>query len=193
MGYDFLFTVDYEYDSKLSQTVATQRIRDIRDQIMSKLMADSPFNVRVTLHCPFLNTYASIYKFLVKVDPFLQVPRDQRTRYSVSGVYMQMDVDFDDYSKTNMTFEFQIDSINSSFNHLKQNFEVFYTLKLYFYAFEIQKHCINSLLEYNRRLYHIRQQLCELFRFIWNNSVVEQKYRKSYPGEVLFETPDFFP
>ena len=192
IGYDYLFTDDYDYDFQLSQTLVIQQIMRTRSMITIKLLADSPFNVRVTLNS-FLNTFASISKFLAKVDPILPVPYKPETFEILKSCYIQMDTDFDDYMNANMTFVFQIDSMNSRFNHLRQNFEVFYTLKVYFYAFEIQKHCINSLLEYNKNLYHINDQLCQIYRFIWNNSMVEQKYRNLYPGEVLFETPYFSP
>ena len=94
IGYDYLFTVDYEYASKLSQTVATQRIRDIRDDIMSKVMFDSPFECEgdfepIPQYICFRST-----NFLAKVDPILPVAHKQEAISILKSCYTQMDTEF---------------------------------------------------------------------------------------------------
>ena len=185
VGHDFLFTDDYEYSTQLPKTEAHREIRDHRNRVKV-----SPFNVSVNTSV-FLNTFASVYKFLSRVEPYLPGAYRGEAIEQVMICYKQMDIDFDSLRNANINLDFQFDSIRSGFNNLQQYFDLFYTLKLYFYAFEIQKHSINSVLKYNTKRNFKIDQVSSTFNFIWNYEFIERNYRNTYNGEVLFQIENF--
>ena len=77
---------------------------------------------------------------------------------------------------------------------MKKTFAVYYTLKLYSFVFGIQKHSIDSLIKYNRKMKRLNHQVCRDLTLIFKNELIENTYRTKYAGEVIFEmNPDIGP
>ena len=188
--YDWLFTTDYEYSSRLAKTDDEIEIKSMRDKVLKRTSIDSPFNIRLVLN-NFLNTFASIYKFLLRVEPRLPSAHTIETLEVMCDCYLKLDEDFEAYRQSNILI-YQIESIDPQFQAMQQNFKAFYTLKLYFYLFEIQKHCINKMLEKNEEQEDYANQVCDQFSFIWRHSMVERNYLSAYPEQPLFEISSNF-
>ena len=184
--YDWLFTTDNEYSSRLAKTDDEIEIRSIRANILKRTSTDNPFNIRLILN-NFLNTFVSIYKFLSSVEPRLSAANRSKTLTEMCDCYIKLDADFETYSQSNKTFRYQIESMDPQFQAFGKNFNAFYTLKLYFYLFEIQKQCFKTMLKRNKTQENYSQQVCENFSFFLRHSMVEQNYLSAYPGQPLFE------
>ena len=191
IGYDWLFSTDYEYSSRFAKREDEIEIRSIRANVLKRSSLESPFNFQIVLN-NFLNTFVSIYKFLSSVEPRLPTMHTIKTMAEISDSYIKFDKEFEAYHQSNKTFQYQIESIVLQFPTLEQNFNAFYSLKLYFYLFEIQKHCINLLLKTNKKRKTYSDQVCEQFSFIFRNSKVEQNYLSVHPGQPLFEISSHF-
>ena len=183
-GYDSLFTEDYEYSTQLPKTEEHRDIRDDRNRVRV-----SPFNLSVRTSV-FLNTFVSVYKFLSRVEPILPKAYKTQAREHIMVCYRRLDIDFDGLRNANNYLGFELDSTRSGFNNLQQYFDLFYTLKLYFYSFEIQKHCIDSVIKYNKRMHIKSDQVSSTFNFIWNYEFIEQHFRNTYNG-IVFLIEDF--
>ena len=190
VSYDWLFTTDYEYSSRLVKTNDEIEIKSMRDKVLKRTSIDNPFNIRLVLN-NFLNTFASIYKFLSSVESRLPSPHMFDTLKDMCDCYLTLDKDFEAYLQSK-TLIYQIVSIDPLFQAMQQNFKAFYTLKLYFYLFEIQKHFINTMVEKNLYDHKYAAQVCARFSFIWRHSMIEQNYLSAYPGQPLFEISSNF-
>ena len=191
VAYDWLFTTDYEYSSRLVKTDDEIEIKSMRDKVLKRTSIDSPFNIRLLLN-NFLNTFASIYKFLSSVEPRLPTARKFEAMVEASFACLVIEKQMDGNYTANDRFNYKIESIVPQFKALEQNFNAFYTLKLYFYLFEIQKHCINSMGNLNKKFRHIMDQVCLKYSFIWRHFIIEEYYLSAYPGQPLFEISSNF-
>ena len=105
-----------------------------------------------------------------------------------------MDTDFNFYLNQGHGFLFRILEIpnldpNQNF---EQNFYLFYTLKLYSYTFEVQRHWINSALRHNYSKVY-RYPVSQHLDFCWQNEHVHEQYESNH-GEAVYPVlpPDYY-
>ena len=192
IGYDFLFSEDYEYSDIFIQTEEEKEIKQERDMILRFGAPQNPMNIRVYLE-PLVTTFTSIYKLITKFEPMLPTAHSSKPLLQIYNFYRQFDTDFVGFSNNNdfdFTTDYEVMATDpTQWQHFK-HYYVFYTLKLYSMAFGIQKNCITSVINYNKRCsVNYRDQVCPLFTFIWDNVIIENKFRTAYQ-EFLFEIPN---
>ena len=162
------------------------------DRVIKYSSDNSLFNIRMICN-PVTYTYASILKFLQKVNPLLPKPNTSNSLLDMYNCFKQMDTDFNNYLNNNIDlwkFTFYIpDEVltQTALQNMKKVFIVYYTLKLYSITFGIQKFSINSLLAYNKKIKVNCDQVCNEFVFIFRTELIEDKFQTEYPEEVLFD------
>ena len=189
-GYDYMFTIDYEYANKLSDSEVMVEIKRNRDWVLKR--GTNPLNLRVT-QSMFLTTFTSLSKFLADVIPRLPPIHGDRSSQLMMDTFERMDTDMIQHYQDQIPFLYQFDP-NITFPHLIHNFHVFYALKLYFYGYELQRTAIKQIVKYIEIFEWIDTQIVFRFEFLWNqmNALIELNYRNTYPGEFIFQTqPDF--
>ena len=189
--FDYLFTQDYEYSQRVPNSGDGELIKRKRDMILSRTTNDSPFNVKIHMN-DFMNTFASVYKFFAKVEPMLPKAHKTEAIQLMYDSYHQMEDEFLDFQQNRQAdLTFRIIGLDANYQNFEQNFYVFYTLKIYFFEYEIQKQWINSGLALNSEKEY-KQQVCDVFDMCWMNQHLQQTYSDKYAVAVVFpNTADF--